>query len=80
MKPVLENRARSMREVDNLTAICKPIVYTMWDPQHHTTLCASRVCYANNFTLHLVDIEIFREKCFKNVFTYLVSELYGQML
>jgi hypothetical protein len=25
-------------KADNLTAICEPIVYTMCDPQHHTTL------------------------------------------
>jgi hypothetical protein len=28
----LGSRTRSARRADNLTAICEPIVYTMWDP------------------------------------------------
>jgi hypothetical protein len=32
------SRARPMRKADNTTAICVPIVYTMWDPPHLTTL------------------------------------------
>jgi hypothetical protein len=31
-------KARPAHEADNLTAICEPIVYKMWDPQHFTTL------------------------------------------
>jgi hypothetical protein len=27
-----------VRRADNLTTICEPIVWTMWDPQHLTTL------------------------------------------
>jgi hypothetical protein len=34
----LRNRVRQARRADYLTAICEPIVYTMWDPQHLTTL------------------------------------------
>jgi hypothetical protein len=30
----LGSRARPVRKPDNLTAICKPIVYKMWEPQH----------------------------------------------
>jgi hypothetical protein len=41
------------RTVDNLTAICEPIVYIMWDPQRLTTLWASMACYRDNFTLPL---------------------------
>jgi hypothetical protein len=37
------NRARTVRKADNLAAICEPIVYTMWNPQHLTTLQASTV-------------------------------------
>jgi hypothetical protein len=29
---------RPARKADNLTAICEPIVYKMWEPQHLTTL------------------------------------------
>jgi hypothetical protein len=35
---LLVSRARQVRRADNLTAICEPIVYTMWNPQHLTTL------------------------------------------
>jgi hypothetical protein len=34
----LESRALSVREAESLAAICEPIVYTMWDPQHLTIL------------------------------------------
>jgi hypothetical protein len=34
----LGSRMRPARRADNLTAICEPIVYTMWDPQRLTTL------------------------------------------
>jgi hypothetical protein len=32
------SRALLVRRADKLTAICEPTVYTMWDPQHLTTL------------------------------------------
>jgi hypothetical protein len=28
----LESRARPVRKADDLTAICEPIIYNMWDP------------------------------------------------
>jgi hypothetical protein len=31
-------KAQSARKTDNLTAICEPTVYTMWEPQYLTTL------------------------------------------
>jgi hypothetical protein len=31
-------RARPVRKADNRTAICEPIVYTMWDTQQLTIL------------------------------------------
>jgi hypothetical protein len=34
----LRSPARPARKTDNLSAICEPIVYAMWDPQHLTTL------------------------------------------
>jgi hypothetical protein len=46
----LGSKARLVRRADNLTAICEPIVYTMWDPQHLTTLSASKACYGDSFT------------------------------
>jgi hypothetical protein len=44
-----------VRVADDLPAICEPIVDTMWDPQHLTTLWASTVCYGDNFTFVYVD-------------------------
>jgi hypothetical protein len=43
------SRARAVRGADNLAAICEPIVYTMWNPQHLTTLQASMACYKDCF-------------------------------
>jgi hypothetical protein len=31
----LGSRAGPVRKSNNLTAICEPIVYTMWNPQHN---------------------------------------------
>jgi hypothetical protein len=41
---------RPGRKADNLTAICEPIVYKMWDPRRLTTLWASTACYRDSFT------------------------------
>jgi hypothetical protein len=38
---------------DNLTAICEPIVYLLWDPQRLTTLWASMAWYRDSFTFFL---------------------------
>jgi hypothetical protein len=35
--------------VDNFTAICEPILYTLWDPRYLTTLYASTACYRDSF-------------------------------
>jgi hypothetical protein len=44
----LGSRERPVHRADNLDAICEPILYTMWDPQHVTTLWASTACYMNS--------------------------------
>jgi hypothetical protein len=44
---------RPARKADNLTAICEPIVYKMWEPQHLTTLWVSTSRYMDTFTLSL---------------------------
>jgi hypothetical protein len=46
-------KGRPARKADNLTAICKPIVYLMWDPQRLTTLWASMACYRDSFTFYI---------------------------
>jgi hypothetical protein len=38
------------RKADNLTGICEPIVYKMWEPWRLTTLWASRTSYRDSFT------------------------------
>jgi hypothetical protein len=40
-----------MHRADNLIAICEPIVWTMWGPQHFRTPQASTACYGDSFTL-----------------------------
>jgi hypothetical protein len=47
----LWSKALLVRRADNLTAICEPTVYTMWDPYHITTLWASNACCGDSFTL-----------------------------
>jgi hypothetical protein len=37
-------------KADNLTAICEPAVYKMWEPRHLTTLWASMASYRHRFT------------------------------
>jgi hypothetical protein len=34
--------------LDNLTAICEPIVYKMWEPRRLTTQWASMACYRDS--------------------------------
>jgi hypothetical protein len=43
-------KGRPARKADNLTAICEPTVYKMWEPQHLTTLWAFAACYRDSFT------------------------------
>jgi hypothetical protein len=37
-------------KADNFTAICEPIVYKMWEPQHLTALWVSTAHYRDTFT------------------------------
>jgi hypothetical protein len=47
-------KARPARKSANLTAICEPTVYTIWDPRHLTTLQDSTAWYKNSFTVLLL--------------------------
>jgi hypothetical protein len=38
------------RKADNLTAICEPTVWSMWEPRRLTTLWASTACYRDSFS------------------------------
>jgi hypothetical protein len=42
-------KGRPARKADNLTAICEPIVYKIWEPRRLTTLWISTACYRDNF-------------------------------
>jgi hypothetical protein len=41
---------RPARKADNLTAICEPTVWKMWEPRRLTILWASTTCYRDSFT------------------------------
>jgi hypothetical protein len=43
------SKKRPALRADNLTAICKPIVYEMWEPQPLATLRASTACTGKTF-------------------------------
>jgi hypothetical protein len=43
-------KGRPARKADNLTAICEPTVYKMWEPRRLTALWASTACYRDSFT------------------------------
>jgi hypothetical protein len=43
-------------KTDIFTAICEPVVYKMWEPQHLTTLWASTASYKDSFTFFYVTV------------------------
>jgi hypothetical protein len=57
---LLGGKGRPVRKADNLTAICEPIVYKMWDYQRLTTQWASMACYRDSFTFFNFYIYITR--------------------
>jgi hypothetical protein len=46
-------KGRPARKADNLTAICVPIVYKMWEPRRLTTIWNSTACYRDSFTFYV---------------------------
>jgi hypothetical protein len=54
-------KERPARQAENLTAICEPTVYKMWEPRRLTTLWAFTACYRHSFTLPL-QISIFLDQ------------------
>jgi hypothetical protein len=53
-------KGRPAPKTDNLTAICEPTVYNMWEPQHLTAPWASTAVYRDSFTFHfLIYIYLF---------------------
>jgi hypothetical protein len=45
-------KGRPACKADNFTAICKPVVYKMWEPRRLTTLWISMASYRDNVTFH----------------------------
>jgi hypothetical protein len=48
-------KGRPARKTDNLTAICEPIVWKMWEPRLLTTLWACTACYRDGFIFFLLS-------------------------
>jgi hypothetical protein len=67
-------KGRPARKADKLTAICEPIIYKMWEPQHLTTLRASTVGYRDSFTL------LYLERCIQTLCRSTVDRwTYGEL-
>jgi hypothetical protein len=49
----LGGKGQPARGADNLTAMCEPIVWKMWEPRRLTALWASTACYRDRFTFTL---------------------------
>jgi hypothetical protein len=49
-------KERPARKADNLTAVCEPIVWKMWEPRRLTTLWASTACYRDSFTFTFIYV------------------------
>jgi hypothetical protein len=71
---LLGGRGRPARKTD-LTAICEPTVYKMWDPRRLTTLCASTACYRDSYTFKLYTNCIHR-RLYLNMDCNMVSTTY----
>jgi hypothetical protein len=52
-------KGRPARKADNLTIVCEPIVYKMWDPRRLITLWAFTTCYRDCFTFFYLLWKIF---------------------
>jgi hypothetical protein len=46
------------RNVDNLTAVCEPIFWKMWEARCLTTLWAYMACYRGNFASMVLTPEV----------------------
>jgi hypothetical protein len=55
-KNLLGGKGRPTRKAHNLTVICEPIVWKMWEPRRLTTQWAFIACYRDSFTLEIYYI------------------------
>jgi hypothetical protein len=51
----------------DLTAICEPIVYKMWEPGRLTTLWSSTACYRDSSTFFILHIRRLHADVFFNI-------------
>jgi hypothetical protein len=52
----LVGKVRPESKADNLTAICKCIIYKMWEPRRLTAPWASTASYKNSFTFTVFNV------------------------
>jgi hypothetical protein len=66
-------------KADDLTAICEPIVYKMWQPRRLTTLWAFTACYRDSFTFYLFTcLKMLHTSNHSIVFTFALLLLEGR--
>jgi hypothetical protein len=66
-------KKRPARRADNLTAICEPTVWKMWEPRRLTNLWASAACYRDIFTTLLFTLMfLFQEFLIRKLITILI--------
>jgi hypothetical protein len=63
-------KGRSARKADNVTAICEPIAWKMWEPRHLATLWASTVCYRDSFSFTYLSVATMRKLYFVSINIY----------
>jgi hypothetical protein len=51
-------KGRLVRKANNLTVICEPTVYKIWEPRRLTTLWASTACYTDSFNFTFIDASL----------------------
>jgi hypothetical protein len=56
------HRDKLARKAGDLTAICEPIVYKMWEPRRLTTIWASKACHRNRLTRKVGDLTTISER------------------
>jgi hypothetical protein len=66
-------KGRPARRTDNLTAICEPTLWKMWEPRCITTLWASTACHSDSVTKELP------RQTFPMDILSLAFELHGQL-
>jgi hypothetical protein len=56
-------KERPEHKAHNLTALCEPTVYKMWEPRCFTTLWASMAHYRNSFTFYFLYPSLLHPSC-----------------